>query len=432
MGLLPPPPPPPHELASPRKFQSGELSLTGHGFVMGSSAGRVSEELQNKTPLIFESGIFQLPPDDCQETSTRSLHSVLGGGSVEPVVSSKGSLINSQQGGANPHGTFPPHIKALFSRPASSVTSAFNVHRVKLDTTILDTMRILADTETVIVDGWLDGDSGESAKDLIWNRSGFLEVAAGVEDPTMPVSHIVEEVITIPTVLATDPLDVVWRCMVAMGVDQVGTLSDDGRVTGVVLFFDLYKLVFEETESRAPDEYRKWGIGDRTFNKLGEMDPEANGRAQGVGIIQDLAFNWSENIFTTCMSFYLLCVEVSCMTTNSPIRTSTGDFSPSVAVSGMVMSLFVLEAFVRIVAFRRKLLDGSMPLETLDQIVTWSALVVFVLGISAVLSANVMRGAILFRGIRALRIVKLGNRVRKLVGRDRRRYTKNGFDLDLT
>ena len=388
------------------------------------------------------SSIFNLPTLESPEGSTddlreRSASQVFSKNSSRDTIAegTEGTDQAPPQAEANPPPlAFPPHIKAMFSKPASSVSSAFNVHRIKLDTTILDAMRILADTETVILDGWVDCESGENAKDMIWNRSGFLEVAAAVEDPTMPVSFIVEQVCTIPTVLASENLEVVWKCMVAMGVDQVGTLSDDGRVTGVVLFYDLYKLVLEETESRAPDDYQKWGIGDRTFNKLGDMDQDGavKERAKGVGVVQDIAITWSESFFTTLLSFYLLCVEIACITQNAPIRGSSGDFSPSVAVSGMVLSVFVIEAFVRVIAYQRKLLDGSLPLETLDQIVTWVALILFALGICSIVPPNVMRGAVLFRGVRALRIIRLGNRLRKLVGRDRRRYTKNGFDLDLT
>lgn len=341
---------------------------------------------------------FRPQSDDSTEKLVSSLASWTQRRSPGLLANSLGPALTRSPGPEHDP-EFPNHIKELFAKPASSVSSAFNVQRVNLDTTVLEAMKLLKESETIIVDGWVDCESGESAKEMIWNRTSFLEVAAGVVDPRQPISTIAEQVVTVPTVPLEETLDEVWKCMIAMGFDEVGTRSADGQVSGVVLFTDLFNLVLECLEAREPEIDKKLhGEADRVFKKMGEMIDEDDGLGMAnlrVGFLQQVSIQWCESFITTGITFLLLLIDICIMAVGDLQPQQNPAMSPSNAVAGTILCLFWIESLVRIFAHRLKLVDGSHPLDGLDVLGTWVAVIVFLVSLGGGVPSSVMQGVML-------------------------------------
>jgi hypothetical protein len=101
----------------------------------------------------------------------------------------------------------PPHLLSLRKIQAGAIASAYKLVRVRLDTQLIEVMRLLARAQVVVVDGW-QSDMGMHAHDLVWNRAAFLESASRVKSLMQPVSSIVADVPLVPTVMTTETVRV--------------------------------------------------------------------------------------------------------------------------------------------------------------------------------------------------------------------------------
>eukprot|EP00282_Hemiselmis_andersenii_P047161 CAMPEP_0172092988 /NCGR_PEP_ID=MMETSP1043-20130122/25730_1 /TAXON_ID=464988 /ORGANISM="Hemiselmis andersenii, Strain CCMP441" /LENGTH=736 /DNA_ID=CAMNT_0012755735 /DNA_START=27 /DNA_END=2235 /DNA_ORIENTATION=- len=294
-------------------------------------------------------------------------------------------------------------------------------------------MRLLSENETVIIDGWIDDETGEDFKDMLWNRGGFLEAVAAVSDTTQPLWMIAHDVHLVPTIRGEETLEEVWKCMVTLGCEQVGTVDGDGHVTGVLLFKDLYNHILEYTEKQLPkEELKKEDVPSSLAMGVTEdaRDIQDDREVHRVGVVVRICRDWLENILTSIVVMILLFLDLACLTLGDNYENHTD--SPANAVAGTVLLCFVIESVVRLYAYRNHLFDGTRPLDGLDTCVVGISVVVYCLGLAGYISNSAMRGVSCMRLLRLFRLFKLGQWARVLVGRDRKRYTQFGFDLDLT
>ena len=105
--------------------------------------------------------------------------------------------------------------------------------------------------------------------------------------------------------------------------------------------------------------------------------------------------------------------------------------NPLTVVTGAILFVFTFESLVRALGYRWSLLNGNRLLDSIDIVVVLLSCIVYLVVITTDRHSN--SKIILFvRVIRFLRILKFAHRLRKWVGLNRRRYKKDGFDLDLT
>jgi len=150
--------------------------------------------------------------------------------------------------------------------------------------------------------------------------------------------------------------------------------------------------------------------------------------------LQKLSQEWVESVFTELLIMVLLVLDV-CLTFYELMSTRPDELAhtenPLMVMTGGILFVFFFESLVRIMGYRWSLFNGTRVLDFVDIFIVYVSIVVYAVTI-AMNSEGIAKVATFARAIRFLRILKFARRLRKWVGLNRRRYKKDGFDLDLT
>ena len=156
-----------------------------------------------------------------------------------------------------------------------------------------------------------------------------------------------------------------------------------------------------------------------------------------VGRIQKMAQTWVASAFTEFMIMFLVLLDLTLTLYEASLPTEKASDlvnhwqNPFMVLTGAILFVYTYEGMVRIIGFQWSLLNGTRILDTADVAVVVASIGVFFYTISQPGTSS-MRAITFARVIRFTRILKFANRARKWMGLNRRRFKKDGFDLDLT
>ena len=150
--------------------------------------------------------------------------------------------------------------------------------------------------------------------------------------------------------------------------------------------------------------------------------------------LQKLAQTWVESPFTEVLIMVLLVLDISLTIVESYSNQYDGLANkehPLVVMTGGILFVFAYESSVRVLGFRWSLLNGNRLLDSIDVLVVVISIIMYLITL-ATDGASIAKAVTFARVMRVARVFKLATRARKWVGFNRRRYKKDGFDLDLT
>lgn len=274
----------------------------------------------------------------------------------------------------------------------------------------------------------------------------------------LPISEIAGNVECCPVINEMDTLDHVLDTMVVTGFQQVGTVDDQGVITGVILYNDIYRFLLQQIEKEEPVSSKK--TKDRFSEKAEEEDLTSNHvirgggtvvskieaikdryRSKEIGRVQHMAQEWVEALTTELLIMVLVALDISCTIFEQATFEELSEEeeaeevdpleNPLVGLTGTILLVYTFEASVRVFGYRWSILWRFLDL--VDLLVVIASITVFLIVITEAGNAKNIRAAVqAARILRFLRVVKLSRRLRKILTASKTRYQKDGFNLDLS
>jgi len=353
-----------------------------------------------------------------------------------------------------------PHVQMFLGAPASSLATVFSVEHMSHQTNLFEVVATISKSQFVVINGYED-EAGVMHRDALWDQRAVLFKLIGCTDFDVSVTSILNDVPELPTLhVASSGLDEVLRTMSVHGTNVVGLVDDQGSVVSVVQYSDLFKAFIKEINSlyverqlsNDPDvalskslgailededeleiDDETGGLQVRTANEAKYLKEAALGQ-KSVSRMQKIAQEWVENPITELLIMLLLVLDLSLTIVEirnpKPSSLAHRD-NPLMVMTGGILFVFMFEGCVRIMGYRWSLVNGTRLLDLFDVFIVVISIGVYLFTIVTD-SSKIAKSITFARIIRFLRILKFGRRLRKLVGVHRRRYKKDGFDLDLT
>ena len=238
--------------------------------------------------------------------------------------------------------------------------------------------------------------------------------------------------------------------------ETVGLVNDQGSIEAVIQFSDIFRAFVKEinhiylasngseTRIKALGGLLETGdeveIDDDTgavkVRKTDERQTLKDAAAASLRTtrLQKLAQTWVESPFTELLIMLLLVLDI-CLTL---VESSSSKYdglanrdNPLVVLTGGMLFVFAFESSVRAIGFKWSLINGNRLLDTVDILVVAVSIIVYLITL-ATDGASITKVVTFARAMRVIRVLKFATRARKWVGFNRRRYKKDGFDLDLT
>lgn len=358
-----------------------------------------------------------------------------------------------------------PHLQILLSAPARTIATAFEVNRVESTDKISDVAKALDQNETVVISGSEDAEDTHLRRDLLLGSKPFFYKAITCVDFDQPVSSIVNDIQELPTMHNSCFLNEVLRVMCVSHVSTVGIYDDSYSIIAIVKFADIFSAVLKEIEVLYQDDKSKGrhnedeaqGMGDlnqeeqeedddddddmlasRTTEERKTLKQAVQGRAH-VSRLRRLFQEWVESPSTEFLIMSLLVLDmiltiweaVTPDDVKNDMLQGSSPTNPLMVVTGAILFVFAYESLIRVLGYGWNLLDPSRILDLVDILVVAVSIAVYIY-ILASDTAKQLKVITFARVIRFMRILKFARRLRKWVGSNKRRFRKDGFDLDLT
>lgn len=256
--------------------------------------------------------------------------------------------------------------------------------------------------------------------------------------------------------VASSGLNEVLRVMCLSHSETIGLVNDQGSVEAVIQFADIYRAFVKEMSeiylASRGNQNKVQSLGGllETGDEL-EIDDDTGAvqvrRTDERQTLKDAAANklrttrfqklaqaWVESPFTEFLIMSLLVLDISLTVVESYAArydSLANMQNPLVVLTGGMLFVFAFESTVRIIGFRWSLVNGNRLLDSVDVLVVLVSIIVYL--ITLLTDGESIAKVVTFaRAMRVARVFKLATRARKWVGFNRRRYKKDGFDLDLT
>jgi hypothetical protein len=238
--------------------------------------------------------------------------------------------------------------------------------------------------------------------------------------------------------------------------ETVGLVNDQGSVEAVIQFPDIFRAFVKEinqlylTSNAVETKIKALGglletddemeIDDDTgavkVRKTDERQTLKDAAAASLRVtrMQKLSQSWVESPFSELLIMSLLVLDIILTimeSSSSRYDSVVNRDNPLVVLTGGMLFVFAFESTVRIIGYRWALVNGNRLLDTVDVMVVIISIVVYLT--TLLTDGDNMTKVVTFaRAMRIVRVLKFATRARKWVGFNRRRYKKDGFDLDLT
>lgn len=125
------------------------------------------------------------------------------------------------------------------------LTSAGHTLQVHLEASIIEVLYTMADEDVAIVRDFENDETeqnqGTGVKDRMWGRNEVLEAALEHGNMNAPIKDLVPKMKPLPTIHAEDTIQCALHTMMLNQCNHVGTTNEDGMITGVLRFSELYR-----------------------------------------------------------------------------------------------------------------------------------------------------------------------------------------------